>query len=79
MAESNLSKSDHTLLVRLEERVVGLKDEIRELKELNTELKDAYVSRREFFPIQRSVYAAIGLIVTGFLGSLIYIVMKFNI
>jgi hypothetical protein len=61
------------LLVRLEERIVSVQ---RELNDIQERLDEKYVTKKEFAPIQRAVYAAIGLILTAFIGSLIILVFK---
>ena len=61
------------LLVRLEERIISIQ---RELEDVQERLDEKYVTKKEFAPIQRAVYAAIGLILTAFIGSLIILVFK---
>jgi hypothetical protein len=78
--QQNFSKADRALLIRLEERVVYLQEQIKELSErfndLQIENKKDYVSSLEFKPIQRAIYAVIGLIISGFVGTLFAIILK---
>ena len=61
------------LLVRLEERIIAIQKEINSIQGM---LNDEYVTKKEFAPVQRSVYAAIGLILAAFIGTLITIAFK---
>lgn len=67
------NKEDRDLLIRLDERFDSLE---RSLEEHRNNLKESYVTKIEFAPIQRAVYAAIGFILTGFLGALLTLVLK---
>lgn len=68
------------MLVRLEERIVAIQHEIRQIHkkidENQDELKEEYVTKAEFAPVKKAVYAAIGFILTGFIGSLLALVFK---
>lgn len=67
------------LLVRLDERTLDIQRQNEDLKRKLSGLEDKiernYVSKEQFIPVQRAVYAAIGLILSGFfavLGSTLF-------
>jgi len=63
------AREDRHLTARLEERIKNVQEDM-------DEFKDEYVTRKEFLPIQRAVYSAIGIILTSFLGSAILLIWK---
>jgi hypothetical protein len=75
-------REDRALLVRLEERIAGLQRQIDALNEkIETERengKDSFISRGEFAPVQRAVYAAIGLVTIGAVGIIVQFILKMN-
>lgn len=68
-----LTEKDRDLLIRLDEKLDNLEAVVVELKK---DLREQYVTKSEFSPVQRAVYAAIGFILTGFLGAILTLVLK---
>lgn len=66
-------REDHELLIRLDERLQQINMKLDRYIEASS--KD-YVSKNEFIPVQRAVYAAIGFIVTGVMGGVLTILIK---
>jgi hypothetical protein len=64
------------LLIRLDERMKAMVEDLAELKEdindIKSNLKAEYVTKREHAPIQRAVYSAIGIILTAVLGTVLF-------
>jgi hypothetical protein len=67
--ERNLAEyqSDHDLLVEL-------RTEMRAVREGITDWKNEYVTKQEFFPIKVLVYGFVAMVMTSFVGGLLYIV-----
>lgn len=85
------SKEDRDLLIRLDARLqsiektvtenhIVMSDHINDLKKdfaSNVkEASDKFVTKIEFTPVQKAVYAVIGFILTGFLGAVLSLVLK---
>lgn len=70
---SGFNERDHDMLIRLNEKFDALEQKTEETKK---ELRSDYVTKAEFTPVQRAVYAAIGFILTGFLGAVLTLVLK---
>lgn len=85
------SKEDRDLLIRLDTRLqsiektvadnrVALTEHINDIKrDVASNVKEAgekFVTKIEFTPVQKAVYAAIGFILTGFLGAVLSLVLK---
>ncbi len=68
-----MTEKDRDLLIRLDAKLDSLETKVEELKE---DLREQYVTKVEFNPVQRAVYAAIGFILTGFVGAVLTIVLK---
>jgi len=68
-----LTEKDRDLLIHHDEKIDNLEKTVVELKQ---ELREQYVTKTEFNPVQRAVYAAIGFILTGFLGAVLTLVLK---
>lgn len=68
-----LTEKDRDLLLRDDEKIDNLEKTVVELKQ---DLREQYVTKTEFNPVQRAVYAAIGFILTGFLGAVLTLVLK---
>lgn len=68
-----MTDRDRDLLIRLDEKLDNLDATVSELKK---DLREQYVTKIEFTPVQRAVYAAIGFILTGFLGAVLTLVFK---
>jgi hypothetical protein len=69
-------KSDRDLLIRIDERLktvaekqVEIKDDIDNIKK---EMKESYVTKAEFTPVQRGAYGALGLFVTTTVGIFVH-------
>lgn len=72
-APKNSPEYDHELLIRLDERTSQIQ------KQLDALIKSTdidFVTKTEFQPIQRAVYAAIGFILTGVIGGLLTLLLK---
>ncbi len=85
----DVNDKDARLLVRLDERLISIQNELKELhhaiKELHEEVdknilsnKSEYVTQKEFEPVKKLVYAASGLILTAFLGAIFSLVFGVN-
>lgn len=70
---NNFPEKDHELLIRLDERTAQIQ---RQLDALIKSTDIDFVTKAEFQPIQRAVYAAIGFILTGVIGGLITLLLK---
>lgn len=90
MAEK-FNRDDHELLIKLDARLeniektvvenrVAMAEHISDLKKeianTTSDAKDTFVTKSEFSPVQKAVYAAIGFILTGFLGAVLSLVLK---
>lgn len=79
MAEK-FNRYDHELLIRLDARLENIEKTVVEnhvaMAEHISDAKDTFVTKSEFSPVQKAVYAAIGFILTGFLGAVLSLVLK---
>ena len=65
---------EHTeILARLDERMQNIQKEVSELKEL---LQKEFVHISEFTPVKMIVYGLVSLVMTGVIGSILYLVLK---
>lgn len=91
MSLDRFNEKDRDLLIRLDARLENLErsvsdnkeiaesvkqELIRSIDKIKDELKSGYVTKIEFSPVQKAVYAAIGFILTGFMGALLTLVLK---
>lgn len=74
------TQSDRELLIRLDERLVTLQrqleDRMRQSDAAVITLRHEFVTKAEFMPVQRAVYAAIGFIVIGVFGGFLTMLLK---
>lgn len=61
-----MTTPDNDLLVRLDERMSNMSNDLAELKE-------RYVTKDEFQPVRAVVFGGVALILVGFMGALLYI------
>ncbi|MEK6879993.1 MAG: hypothetical protein AABY22_10315 [Nanoarchaeota archaeon] len=82
MNEENIENKDiHSqLLVRIDEKIHALDVKFTKFNgdflELKRNLESNYVNQLEFKPIRDIVKYAVGIILAGVLGSIIYLVIK---
>ena len=62
-------QKNEVLLARLDERIASLSKRV-------DELEDDCITKKEFGPVQKAVYAAIGLILCGSVGTLVHYILK---
>ena len=55
------------------DKMNGVSKDIADLRE---EMRQGYVTKDEFGPVQKIVYSAAGLILTSVLGALVYLVVQ---
>jgi hypothetical protein len=76
------AEEDKILLIRLDERVRVLNqkqdDILEKIDEMRNEFRSEYVTQKEFEPVRRAVYAAIGLVATAIIGAAIAVVFGFT-
>jgi len=73
------NQDSRNLLIRLDERLKSLQADVKELKDKVEKDTTLFVTKIEFAPIQRGVYAAIGIVMTGALygfGNIIWNILK---
>lgn len=68
------------LLIRLDERMLTIQKALYQVETTQSKfvetIRNEYVTKVEFAPVQRAVYAAVGFIVMGMLGGLMTILLK---
>lgn len=67
---------DETLLVRVDERVKALQNDIRELKETLFLVEKKYVTKHEFAPIRLFVFGAIGTSLASIGAAILSLVVR---
>jgi len=74
MPEKNgISKSTETQIAVILNEVKHITGEVGEIKQ---SLKDETVKREEFEPVQKLVYALVGLVLTAVIGAVIALVVN---
>jgi hypothetical protein len=80
MPPNYFTSSDRALLIRLDEKFQAIQSDIVDLKNEITQLKNHaenhLVTQKEFAPVKQSVYAAIGIILTGVMGAILMLILK---
>lgn len=60
------SEDDKALLIRLDERTAAIAEDIADIRANS-------VTKTEFAPIKAIVFGAVGLVLIGFMGTLVYL------
>jgi hypothetical protein len=54
--------------------ITGIHENLKELKEMMKEMQATFVRKEEIMPIRYVCYGLVGMVMTGFIGSLLTIV-----
>ena len=77
------AKTDRDLLIRIDERLKTVADRQSEIKDdidsMKKDIKESYVTKAEFTPVQRGAYSALGLFVTTTIGVLVHFFQNIGI
>lgn len=65
--------SDHDLLIKLSSDMSHVRENI---SRINDQLDEKYVTKEEFGPIQKIVYALVALMLTGIVGAVISLALQ---
>lgn len=72
---ASLEKILLTNTAKLDVLVNELKELKESIKELKTQIKTEYVTKEQYAPIQRIVYAVAGFLLTGVVGALLNVIL----